>query len=258
MLPTLFISHGSPMMPLRDQPARDFLLGLGGLLERPKAILVASAHWDTARPEITAVSVNTTIHDFFGFPPALYELVYPAPGDAALAGEIAAILTAQGLPTNTDITRGLDHGAWVPLLLMYPEHDIPTMQLSLQSYLGTEHHLLLGKALASLRELGVLVIGSGGLTHNLGRQRAPDENSPSAPDVDAFADWMHHALIEGRTDDLLDYRRQAPYAAAQHPTDEHLLPLYVAMGASGENAKATRLHASTSYGVLRMDTYAFN
>jgi 4,5-DOPA dioxygenase extradiol len=257
MLPTLFISHGSPMMPLRDQPARDFLRGLGGLLERPKAILVASAHWDTERPEITAMPVNATIHDFFGFPPALYELFYPAPGDAALAGQIATILSAQGLPTTTDITRGLDHGAWVPLLLMYPEHDIPAMQLSLQSYMGPEHHFLLGKALASLRELGILVIGSGGLTHNLRRQRAPEENSPSAPDVDAFADWMHAALIEGRRDDLLDYRRLAPYAAAQHPTDEHLLPLYVAMGAAGENAKATRLHASTSYGVLRMDTYAF-
>jgi 4,5-DOPA dioxygenase extradiol len=250
MLPSLFISHGSPMMPLRDQPARDFLRGLGAQLERPKAILVASAHWDTERPEITAVPVNATIHDFFGFPPALYELVYPAPGDAALAGQIA-----DNIGATLDRTRGLDHGAWVPLVLMYPDHDIPVMQISLQSYLGPEHHLQLGKALASLREQGVLVIGSGGLTHNLRRQRAPEENSPAAPDVDAFAAWMHDALTEGRTDDLLDYRRKAPYAVAQHPTDEHLLPLYVAMGAGG--SKSTRLHASTSYGVLRMDTYAF-
>ena len=250
MLPSLFISHGSPMLPLRDQPARDFLRGLGAQLERPKAILIASAHWDTERPEINAVAINDTIHDFSGFPPALYALRYPAPGDVALAAEIAGMLGAE-----LDHERGLDHGAWVPLLLMYPDHDIPVMQLSLQSYLGPEHHLLLGKALASLRARGILVIGSGGLTHNLRRQRAPDENSPAAPDVDAFADWMHDALIEGRTDDLLDYRRKAPHAAAQHPTDEHLLPLYVAMGAGGE--KATRLHASTSYGVLRMDTYAF-
>ena len=250
MLPSLFISHGSPMLPLRDQPARDFLRGLGEQLPRPKAILIASAHWDTERPEINAVAINDTIHDFSGFPPALYALRYPAPGDVALAAEIAGMLGAE-----LDHERGLDHGAWVPLLLMYPDHDIPVMQLSLQSYLGPEHHLLLGKALASLRARGILVIGSGGLTHNLRRQRAPDENSPAAPDVDAFADWMHDALIEGRTDDLLDYRRKAPHAAAQHPTDEHLLPLYVAMGAGGE--KATRLHASTSYGVLRMDTYAF-
>jgi 4,5-DOPA dioxygenase extradiol len=250
MLPSLFISHGSPMMPLTDQPARDFLRALGGQLERPKAILVASAHWDTERPEITAVPVNTTIHDFFGFPPALYELVYPAPGDAILAGQIA-----EGTGATLDHTRGLDHGAWVPLLLMYPEHDIPVVQISLQSYLGPEHHLLLGRALASLREQRVLVIGSGGLTHNLRRQRAPYENGPAAPDVDAFADWMHDALTQGRTGDLLDYRRRAPDAAAQHPTEEHLLPLYVAMGAGGE--KATRLHASTSYGVLCMDTYAF-
>ncbi len=250
MLPSLFISHGSPMMPLRDQPARDFLLGLGASMERPKAILVASAHWDTERPEIGEAVVNDTIHDFYGFPPALYALRYPAPGNPALAAEIADSIGA-----TLDPQHGLDHGAWVPLLLMYPEHDIPVMQISLQSYLGPEHHLQLGRSLASLRERGVLVIGSGGLTHNLRRQRAPEENSPAAPDVDAFADWMHEALMAGRTADLLDYRRQAPYAAAQHPTDEHLLPLYVAMGAGGE--KATRLHASTSYGVLRMDTYAF-
>ena len=250
MLPSLFISHGSPMMPLRNAPARDFLRGLGAQLERPKAILVASAHWDTERPEIGAAAVNSTIHDFYGFPPALYALRYPAPGDPALAADIANRIGA-----GLDHERGLDHGAWVPLLLMYPDRDIPVMQISLQSYLGPEHHLLLGKSLASLREQGVLVIGSGGLTHNLRRQRAPEDNSPAAPDVDAFADWMHDALVEGRTDDLLDYRRRAPHAAAQHPTEEHLLPLYVAMGAGGE--QATRLHASTSYGVLRMDTFAF-
>jgi 4,5-DOPA dioxygenase extradiol len=250
MLPSLFISHGSPMMPLRDQPARDFLLGLGAQFERPRAIVMASAHWDTERPAVNAVGVNETIHDFYGFPPALYALRYPAPGDASLAAEIA-----QTLGGDLDHEHGLDHGAWVPLLLMYPDHDIPVVQVSLQSYLGTEHHLMLGKALAPLRERGILVIGSGGLTHNLRRMRAPDENSPAAPDVDAFADWMHAALIEGRTDDLLDYRRRAPQAAMQHPTDEHLLPLYVAMGAGGPTA--TRLHASTSYGVLRMDTYAF-
>jgi 4,5-DOPA dioxygenase extradiol len=250
MLPSLFVSHGSPMMPLRDHPSRDFLLGLGALLPRPRAILVASAHWDTERPEISAVGVNDTIHDFYGFPPELYALRYPAPGDAALAADIATTIGA-----TLDRTRGLDHGAWVPLLLMYPDHDIPVLQVSLQSYLGPEHHLLLGKALGSLREQGIQVIGSGGLTHNLRRQRAPVENAPAAPDVDAFADWMHDALTEGRTDDLLDYRRRAPNAAMQHPTDEHLLPLYVAMGAGGP--RVTRLHASTTFGVLRMDTYAF-
>jgi 4,5-DOPA dioxygenase extradiol len=252
MLPSLFISHGSPMMPLRDQPARHFLSGLGAQLPRPRAIVVASAHWDTERPEVSAVGINETIHDFYGFPPQLYALRYPAPGDAELAADVAGLLGGE-----LDRERGLDHGAWVPLLLMYPDHDIPVMQVSLQPYLGPEHHLLLGKALVSLRESDILVIGSGGLTHNLRRQRAPYADGPAAPDVDAFADWMHAALTEGRTEDLLDYRRRAPYAAMQHPTDEHLLPLYVAMGAAGEDAKATRLHASTSYGVLRMDTYAF-
>ena len=258
MLPTLFISHGSPMMPLRDQAARTFLMGLGAQIGRPRAILVASAHWDTETPEVSGVETNDTIHDFYGFPPQLYALRYPAPGAPAVAREIADLLTQQGLAATTDNERGLDHGAWVPLLLMYPDRDIPVMQLSIQSYLGPEHHLVLGQALRSLREQDILVVGSGGMTHNLGRMRAPDENSPAAPDVDAFADWMHGALTENRVDDLLDYRRKAPYAAAQHPTDEHLLPLYVALGAAGDGARAERLHASTSYGILRMDSYAFS
>ena len=257
MPPALFLSHGSPMLALTDSPARDFLAGLGRSLPRPRAIVVASAHWDTETPEVTAPAVNETIYDFQGFPPALSALRYPAPGDPALAAEVAAMLRANGLGAEQDPGRGLDHGAWVPLLLMYPDHDIPVLQVSLQSYLGPRHHLHLGRALAGLPGRDILVIGSGSFTHNLRRLRAPGQQGDPPPDVAAFSDWMDRALTEGRTDDLLAYRTKAPYAALQHPTDEHLLPLYVALGAAGDQARASRLHSSATYGVLRMDAYAF-
>lgn len=257
MLPTLFLSHGSPMLALRPSPARDFLAGLGTTIGRPKAIVMASAHWETERPAVTRVAANDTIHDFYGFPPALYALCYPAPGAPELADRVLGLLQAGGLAAEADAARGLDHGAWVPLLLMYPRHDVPVVQLSLQPGLGTEHQLRLGRALASLREENVLVIGSGAFTHNLRRMRRDEPSGSAAPDVAAFADWMNDALTAGRLDDLLDYRRKAPHAALQHPTDEHLQPLFVALGSAGSNAAAKRLHASTEYGVLRMDCFAF-
>jgi len=257
MLPALFISHGSPMLALEPSPARHFLAGLGATLQRPRAILVASAHWETAQPTVTAAAVNETIHDFYGFPPPLFAIRYPAPGDPGLAQRIAEMLRQAGLEATLDRARGLDHGAWVPLTLMYPAHDIPMLQVSLQTPLGPEHHLHLGRALEALRREDVLVIGSGSFTHNLGRLRRVEPGAAPPPDVVAFAEWMHAALQENRTDDLLAWRRKAPYAVAQHPTDEHLLPLFVALGAAGEHARATRLHASTTYGALRMDAYAF-
>ena len=258
MLPSLFVSHGSPMLALRPSPARDFLAGIAAQLPRPKAIVVASGHWETEEPEVSGVTVNDTIHDFYGFPPALYAIRYPAPGSPELAGHIAGLLREAGLTAEIDRTRGLDHGAWVPLWLMYPEHDIPVLQLALQSWLGPPHHLQLGRAIEALRAQDVLVIGSGAFTHNLGRPRAPDHDAPPPPDIVAFADWMHAALTEQRRDDLLDYRRKAPYAGLQHPTEEHLLPLFVALGAAGKEARATRLHASTTWGTLRMDAYRFD
>ena len=257
MLPTLFLSHGSPMMALEPSPARDFLSRLGETLGRPDAILIASAHWETEHPEINAVAVNDTIHDFYGFPPALHAMLYPAPGAPELAQRAAALLDQAGLAAVLDRERGLDHGAWVPLTLMYPAHDIPVLQLSLQSWLGPEHHVLLGQAISALRAENVLVIGSGSFTHNLGRLRRGAPDAPPPPDVVAFSDWMHDALMQHRTNDLLAYRSKAPYAAMQHPTEEHLLPLFVAVGAAGDGAPVTRLHASATYSALRMDAYAF-
>jgi 4,5-DOPA dioxygenase extradiol len=256
-LPSLFLSHGAPTLPLTDTPARAFLSEIGTALERPKAILVISAHWDTEVPTVNAVDRNQTIHDFGGFPRVLYEMQYPAPGSPPLAGRVAELLKAAGLDCNIDGRRGLDHGAWVPLLLMVPQADIPVVQLSLQSHLGPEHHLRVGRALAPLRQEGVLIIGSGSFTHDLSEFRGHGPNDPAPVWVNAFADWFDAALRDQKVEDLLDYRRLAPFATKNHPTDEHLLPLYAAMGAAGENARAERLHASASYGVLRMDVYAF-
>ncbi|HEX4271813.1 MAG TPA: class III extradiol ring-cleavage dioxygenase [Rhizomicrobium sp.] len=253
MLPAIFVSHGAPTLPFDDVPARDFLRGLGAELGRPRAVLAVSAHWDTDAPATNAVSVNDTIHDFHGFPRPLYDLRYPAPGDALLAREVGALLS--GFGAQTDTMRGLDHGAWVPLMLMYPDAGIPVVQLSVQSGNGAGHHLALGRALAGLRQDNVLVMGSGGFVHNL-RQIAPP-GTPEAPWSQDFAGWMHEKLIAGDEAALADYRARAPHAAMAHPTDEHLMPLFVAYGAGGENTKAARLHSSATFGSLRMDAYSF-
>jgi 4,5-DOPA dioxygenase extradiol len=257
MFPALFLSHGSPMLALTDSPARDFLRGLGRELGEPRAILVASAHWETPVPTLNSVARNTTIHDFYGFPPALFAMRYEPPGDPALAEKAAALLTDAGLQSAIDPQRGLDHGAWVPLSLMYPQAEIPVIQVSIQSDLDPAHHLRLGQALAPLRADNVLVIGSGSFTHNLSRLRRGETDAAQPPDVVAFANWFDAAISERRTDDLLNYRTRAPYAVQQHPTEEHLLPLYVALGAGGDAPAGERLHSSAMYSSLRMDAYAF-
>ena len=257
MQPVLFLSHGSPMLALQDIPAHAFLAGLGGQLERPDAILVVSAHWETEAPRVNAVATNETIHDFFGFPPALFALTYPAPGSPDLAERVADLLGDAGLRAGIDPARGLDHGAWVPLLLMWPEHDIPVVQLSIQSHLGPGHHVQLGRALGALREQNVLILASGSFTHNL--RDLQRQGAGAEPEwVGQFADWMNEAIQAGRTCDLVSYRRLAPFAAHAHPTDEHLLPLFVALGAAGPQARPTLIHQSTDLGTLRMDSYRFD
>lgn len=256
MMAPIFVSHGSPTLLFDDVPARDFLCELGRTLPRPKAILVVSAHWETNIPALNAVEVNETIHDFGGFPQILFDQRYPAPGAPALAEQIAGLIRAAGLPAGIDTVRGLDHGAWVPLKLMYPAHDIPVLQLSVQTALGPAHHLKLGEALRPLAGEGVLILASGSFTHDLRSVAWRGANEEPAW-VRAFADWMVKALAEGRTDDLVNYRRLAPYAARNHPTEEHLLPLFVALGA-GAGAPAAHLHQSLTFSVLRMDAYAFS
>ncbi len=257
MIAPLFISHGAPTLGMTDTPARDFLRDLGQTLPRPQAIVVASAHWETRAPRVSAQNPNETIHDFRGFPRALHEMRYPAPGAPALSQRIAKLLSDAGLPADIDPARGLDHGAWVPLALMYPNADVPVLQVAIQSQHGPDYHFALGAALAPLAVDDVLVIGSGSFTHDLGRFHGQAIDTPATPDVTAFAEWFDGALREGRHEDLMDYRRRAPYAVENHPTEEHLLPLYVAWGAGGDQARAKHLHASSTYGILRMDAYSF-
>ncbi|MEQ1781084.1 MAG: class III extradiol ring-cleavage dioxygenase [Hyphomonadaceae bacterium] len=258
MLPAIFVSHGSPMLALEQADARDFMQRLPDLLpERPRAILMISAHWERLRPAVNAPERHETIHDFGGFPAALFAIQYPAPPSAELAARVAELLSAGGLPTDIDTRRGLDHGAWVPLYVAWPDADIPVVQLSVQTRLGPEHHYRLGQLLAPLRAEGILIIGSGSFTHDLSSFRVSGGriDAPEQDWVHAFAEWMVSALKERRTQDLLDYRSLAPEAAHNHPTEEHLLPLYVALGA-GED-RVEHIHQSTTYGILRMDAFAF-
>jgi 4,5-DOPA dioxygenase extradiol len=259
MFPSLFVSHGSPEILITESPARDFLSGLGAALGKPQAILVISAHWETAEPTLNAVEASATIHDFGGFPAPLYAMQYPAPGSPALAEKAAGLLRKAGLPVRIDTRRGLDHGAWVPLILAYPAADIPVVQLSVQPRLDPAHHLALGRALAPLRDEGILIVGSGSFTHNLNEFFRAAATGGSEPEWESeFAEWFDRALAENRLDDLVRYRQLAPHAERNHPTDEHLLPLYVALGAAGDKPRAERLHKSSAGRVLRLDAYAFS
>lgn len=185
-------------------------------------------------------------------------MVYPAPGDPMVAMMVAGLLQAAGLAPAVVTGHGYDHGTWVPLTLLYPEADVPVVQLSVQPHLGPAHHVVVGRALASLKDEDLLVIGSGSATHNLEEfyygAHAPDR--PALPWVQAFTDWMHETVAAGRLDELVRYRELAPHAALNHPTEEHLLPLFIALGAA-DGAAGRRVHASTRSGVIAMDTYAF-
>lgn len=253
-LPAVFISHGAPTLPLTHAPARDFLAGYGATLGRPSAVLVVSAHWETATPTLGDAMAPETIHDFYGFPRALYELRYAAPGSPTLARRAAGLLGSVGMSARLE-QRGLDHGAWVPLMLMYPAADIPVVQLSLQTHLGAAHQLRVGEALRPLREEGVLVIGSGSATHNLGELRGGTIDASPPGWVSDFSEWLANCVEQGGIDDLLDYRQHAPSAARNHPSEEHFLPIFTAVGAAGDRPRGRRVHASTTYGALAMDMY---
>jgi len=253
--PAVFVSHGAPTLALEAVAANHFLRDFGGILGRPRAIIVASAHWITAAPALCAVEQPETIHDFSGFPRALYQIRYPAPGSAAIAQRAAELLAAAGIQAVLDEQWGLDHGAWVPLMLMYPQADIPVLQIALQPQLGTRHHFELGRALAPLRDEGVLILGSGGATHNLRELAAPGA-APSAWALE-FGAWLNDTITAGDGEALLNYRGLAPHAARNHPSEEHLMPLFVAAGA-GASPRGRRVHTSDTYGSLLMDNYVFD
>jgi 4,5-DOPA dioxygenase extradiol len=257
-LPSLYISHGSPMTALHPGKMGERLAELAATLPRPKAIVIATAHWLAHQPTIGGAAEPETIHDFHGFPRELFDIRYPAPGAPELALQVAQLLDRAGLSPRLDPTHGLDHGAWVPLRLLYPQADIPVVPLSIQPNLGPTHQYAVGRALAPLREQGVLVIGSGSITHNLHDFRAGYSDEREAPYVRPFIGWIEQKMRDGDVEALLDYRRQAPFAERAHPTDEHLLPLYVAWGAAGEHPAAQRIDAGIDLGFLAMDIYRFD
>lgn len=257
-MPTLFISHGSPMLAIQESPAHRFLLELGQTLPKPTAILVASAHWESVGgPTLSLTPGPETIHDFGGFPRALFEIQYDAPGAPEIAARAAELLQHEGMTVKTSATRGLDHGAWVPLSLMYPQADIPVAQISVVRGATPGEHLNIGRALSQLREEGVLVIGSGSLTHNLNEFQGHDINAPVPSWVTEFASWMTERLEQNDSESLVNFYEKAPFAKRNHPTAEHILPLFVAMGAAGAAPTVRQLHSSYEHGVLAMDVYAF-
>ena len=252
--PALFVSHGSPMFALLPGMLGPNLAALGRQLDGLQAIVVVSPHWQTRRVRVTATTAPETIHDFGGFPAALYTLQYTPPGAPALADEIIALLGAAGIEADLDPGRGLDHGAWVPLRHMKPGADIPVVQVSLPIDTDTAGALQLGQALAPLRDRGVLVLGSGSLTHNLHEFRQEVRDPEYAQ---AFADWAADAVARRDIDALVDYRARAPFAARAHPTEEHYLPLLVAIGASDASETGTLVRGGMTDGVLSMDSFLF-
>jgi 4,5-DOPA dioxygenase extradiol len=258
-LPTLFVSHGSPMHALDPGGAGPAWRALADSLSaKPRAILVASAHWETSLPMLTGASKLQTIHDFGGFPEPLYRLRYDAPGSPDVAQEAAQLLRDAGLAPSINACRGLDHGAWVPLRWMFPEIDVPVVQVSVQPELGSAHHLALGRALGPLRNHGVLVIGSGHVTHNLRDWFASQGARSALPYVAEFATWLERKLVTRDIDALVAWHEQAPHALRAHPTDEHFLPLFVALGAAGDGATAEKVYAGIEGGALAMDAYRFS
>jgi 4,5-DOPA dioxygenase extradiol len=254
--PALFISHGSPMLPLEDSPTTHFLSRLGESLARPDAIVIVSAHWESGELAINGSLQPETIHDFSGFPRQLYQLDYPARGDAALGARVKSLLEDEGFHPVTVVERGLDHGVWVPLMLMYPQADIPVLAVSLPRSLSPARLLDLGRALGTLRAQNVLVVASGSYTHNL--WALAEEGTPPPDWATAFSQWVDDKLITGERKALLDWKAQAPHAAVNHPSDEHFRPLFVALGAGDEFTPPQRLHEDWRMGSLSMACWRFD
>jgi len=241
------------MHALQPGAVREVWEGIARELPRPKAILIASAHWETDAPAVTGASRPETIHDFYGFPKPLYEIQYPVQGDLVLAIKVAKNLKEKNFHAVIDPMRGLDHGAWSPLLHMYPKADVPVVQVAVQTALGTKHHIEVGRALAPLAQEGVLLIGSGHMTHNL-RDRSGNEPAPYARNFQA---WVKERIDSHALDELADYRSLSGDGVRAHPTDEHFLPLFFALGAAGVDYKAERLYDGIEMGALAMDAYRF-
>lgn len=256
--PILFVPHGSPMFALRPGAAGAAMSQLAKQLGAPRAIVVLSPHWDTAVPTVGFATRPETLHDFGGFDPRLYDMQYPATGCPEVAAQVMTALQNAGLPVAQDAGRGLDHGAWIPLRQMFPDADIPVVPLSVQSHLGPEHAYRIGQALAPLAAQNILILASGNVTHNLHDfMRVSSQGGGTPPYVQAFADWIHDHVTARDVPGLLAYRQTAEGQRA-HPTDEHLLPLFTALGAAGDGAQAEAFFRGISEHVIAMDGYTFH
>ena len=258
-LPALFVPHGSPMFAIEPGIAGQQLAIAAREIPTPRTIVIFSPHWETSIPVVGVAPRLDTIHDFHGFDPRLYTISYPAAGCPDAATQVVTALRGAGFDVATDTTRGLDHGAWVPLLHMFPDADIPVIPVSIQHHGGPQHAYQVGQALAPLRSKGFLIVGSGNLTHNLGDWHRAVLTSGSSPSyVQEFADWVADRLRSGDVSALLNYRQTEKSGVRAHPRDEHLLPFFTALGAAGQKPKAEAIHRGISDIVLAMDGYRFH
>ena len=254
-LPSLFVSHGAPTFAIEPGLAGPRLAALGRALPRPRAVLIVSPHWMTPSPRVGLASRPQTIHDFGGFDPALYEITYPVDGHPELARRALDLLGEAGWAAQPDERRGLDHGAWVPLRHLYPAADVPAFQVSLPARLDGDTAWAFGAALAPLAAEGVLIVGSGSLTHNLAEFRLnPGHDEAYAAE---FAAWVRDAVAQGDSTRLRQTLALAPHAHRAHPTTEHFWPLLVAAGAAASALPATVIDGGMTHGVLAMDAFVF-
>ena len=264
-LPSIFVSHGSPMIALEPGEAGAFMQRLGPAIDaafaRPKAIVTVSAHTAARVPVVLAAARHEAIYDFGGFDPTLRTLRYDAAGDPALAGRMLELLRAAGIDAQRVEQGGLDHGAWTALRFIYPDADIPVVPLAFVPGDPPSAQFALGEALRPLTDEGVLVLGSGSITHNLRRLFVhglrPPPDQPELDDNAEFRHWVAERAAKRDWGALFAYRSKAPHAVEMHPTDEHLMPWYVAAGVGGRDAMPVRIHDSATMGSLGMDAYAF-
>ncbi len=260
-LPSLFVSHGAPLFatePGTTGPALQAWAKAHAPAEGLRGIVIMSPHWMARTPAVMTNPAPATWHDFGGFPAELYQLQYPAPGSPELAREVLALFQAAGIAAQSDAQRPLDHGAWVPLMHLYPQAGVPVVQVALPVGHGPKEVFAMGQALAGLREGGVLVVGSGSMTHNLG-EFFGGGREPS-PYVLEFSRWVESAITRGDRTALLNYRELAPHARRAHPTEDHFLPLFFTLGAAGWGGdaplQADYISREVMYSMLAMDAFA--
>ena len=253
-MPTLFVGHGSPMNAIQDTPYSRAWSALAARFPRPRAILAVSAHWYTQGTAVTVDPLPRTIHDFGGFPPQLYAVEYPAPGDPALAASLCARLAPT--PVEKSTAWGLDHGTWSVLVHMYPNADVPVVQLSIDATQPGSAHYALGQRLSALRDEGILIVGSGNIVHNL-RQADWRPGAPAKPWATAFEGVVGHALAQGDHQSLMDPELHGDAGRLSVPTAEHYLPLLYTLGSSRAGEQPELLSRDIALGTISMTCVAF-